>query len=528
MENPHPCAIGAVPRFGDNDDSAEDVPSEEDELRLLVGTRVGRSGTVPPQPSQCIRCFLFSAITLGLGAGVTMIAPSTRAITIITGEHSSSRTSTWTSTRIVSVASTSREINILSTLGARMPTTTFPSAKPEDIAMALTTAKIHQHQAIAVASTITITSTTATEGAKTPANAHLSTGASEFTMTLTTSVVKTSPCVIRPGTMLYDTKGRRVQAHGSGVYVEDGTYYLVGSSRKLPHKSLSDRHDGISEYINIYASETLCNWRFLGSVFNKSQIETHMPGMPAGGTVRMERPKLIRAGGKYVLWMHAQDTSQGSRSCAAVAVAPSVGGPYELAQVFYANDQISKDSTVFTDEDGSHYFVRDMAHLCVAFSPLTADGVGVQQVCSHTGPEDACRRKKIDWGASWLAEGVAVFRDPVDKRLFLVGSGLTGWQPNPGKLYVSNSTSLYTSNWQLLGNPMVGPGSESTFRAQTTFVLPYRPRSSNGTPLLIMLADRWNYPSPGLPEASYVWLPLQLSEAGNWTISWKDEWILPE
>jgi hypothetical protein len=53
----------------------------------------------------------------------------------------------------------------------------------------------------------------------------------------------------------------------------------------------------VSRTINIYRSNMLCNWTLISGsgAFNRSTLEANMPGVPSGGTVRMEWPKLARA-----------------------------------------------------------------------------------------------------------------------------------------------------------------------------------------------------------------------------------------
>ena len=62
-----------------------------------------------------------------------------------------------------------------------------------------------------------------------------------------------------------------------------------------------------------------------------------------------------------------------------------------------------------------------------------------------------------------------MFRDPIDSRLFLLGSHLTGWVSNAAiephhnaMLSVSDSTTLCGSHWTYLGNPAEGPNGESS------------------------------------------------------------------
>eukprot|EP01051_Picozoa_sp_SAG22_P014556 SAG22_NODE_1783_length_3591_cov_1.767182_5_plen_127_part_01 len=110
-------------------------------------------------------------------------------------------------------------------------------------------------------------------------------------------------CTIRPGTIPLDTAGRPVHAHGGGVYAEGGYYFLVGTSLKeaVPVNKLQPTSAKVylSRTLNIYRSAwgTLCNWTLISGngAFNRSTLEARMPGVAAGETVRMERPKLARA-----------------------------------------------------------------------------------------------------------------------------------------------------------------------------------------------------------------------------------------
>ena len=69
------------------------------------------------------------------------------------------------------------------------------------------------------------------------------------------------------------------------------------------------------------------------------------------------------------------------------------------------------------------------------------------------------------------------------------------------------------------GNPCVGPGAETTFGAQSTFVLPVAEHPG----AFIFLADRWN--ADNLQDSRYVWLPLEM-DGDKVAIQWRDEWDL--
>jgi len=116
-----------------------------------------------------------------------------------------------------------------------------------------------------------------------------------------------------------------------------------------------------------------------------------------------------------------------------------------------------------------------------------------------------------------------MFRDPVDDRLFMLGSHLSSWEANSAMLFVSSEQHVCAPQqnvtpWSLVGNPAVGPGSNDTYSSQSTFVLPWNES------MAVVMMDRWHSPNETL--ADYVWLPLPRSAGGDWTMRWEDQWEL--
>ena len=67
---------------------------------------------------------------------------------------------------------------------------------------------------------------------------------------------------IKPGERITDTEGKLVQAHGAGMFYEDGTYYWYGEN-----KEKTDGKNGIWTWgIRFYSSTDLCNWKDEGLV----------------------------------------------------------------------------------------------------------------------------------------------------------------------------------------------------------------------------------------------------------------------
>ena len=97
----------------------------------------------------------------------------------------------------------------------------------------------------------------------------------------------------------------------------------------------------------------------------------------------------------------------------------------------------------------------------------------------------------------------------------MITSGCSGWAPNAASYAVAQNI---LGPWQTKGNPCVGQGANTTFRAQSTFVLPV-PNKPN---CFIFLADRWN--ERKLQDSRYVWLPLKVQDDGTLTLTWHDKW----
>lgn len=298
-------------------------------------------------------------------------------------------------------------------------------------------------------------------------------------------------CSFRPGAIWPDTAGDHINAHGGGILYEDGAYYWFGERRA----------ERASEGINVYASDDLYNWRAEGVAL------APVDGDPNHDTTRgcvMERPKVLRnpRTGQYVMWFHLELRGQGySAARAAVAVSDTATGPYQFLRSFRPNGNMSRDMTLFQRQDGSAYHIyasRDNRDLRIC--KLSDD---------YLSPTDEDRLITGDH-----REAPALFR--CEEPYYLITSACTGWAPNEAKLHVSDSLS---GPWYDLGNPARGPGAETTFDSQSTYVLPVAGREG----AFIFMADRWN--PEDLRDSRYVWLPIAF-EGDRVVIDWLDEWDL--
>ena len=91
--------------------------------------------------------------------------------------------------------------------------------------------------------------------------------------------------IFAPGTLpLDDSSGQQVHAHGGQLIKHEGTYYWLGTSQKKPPY-------WFSRDVNLYASDDLSSWRFVGSILSWELISSY----PWPPPYRIERPK-VRAG----------------------------------------------------------------------------------------------------------------------------------------------------------------------------------------------------------------------------------------
>jgi hypothetical protein len=111
-------------------------------------------------------------------------------------------------------------------------------------------------------------------------------------------------------------------------------------------------------------------------------------------------------------------------------------------------------------------------------------------------------------------EAPAMFKH--NAKYYLITSGCTGWSPNFAMLASADSIM---GEWAEMYNPCIGPNSDSTFIAQSTFALPVVRAKDQ----FIFLADRWN--KTNLEDSRYVWLPLVFRNDSA-IIEWKDSWSL--
>jgi beta-xylosidase len=329
-----------------------------------------------------------------------------------------------------------------------------------------------------------------------------------FPIVLTLSVLiqkgVCQPSDFFPAKSWLDTRGESINAHGAGILLHQGIYYLYGEIKKgktwlVPGQNWECYR--VPAYgISCYSSKDLVNWKYEGVAMRTTTGDTNSD---IDTSRVVERPKVLynKKTNKFVMWMHI-DKKDYAYARAGVAVSDKPTGPFKFLHSEKPNGNDSRDMTLFLDEDGKAYHIyssenNDTMRAC----ELSEDFL------SHT-------RHEARLLVNQRREAPALFKH--GNKYYLITSGCTGWSPNPPLLCVSDHP---LGPWKEAGNPCVGNGSETTFVSQSTFVIPAPGKKDS----FIFLADRWN--KSDLPDSRYVWLPLTFKN-GKAEIVWQDHWRL--
>lgn len=345
----------------------------------------------------------------------------------------------------------------------------------------------------------------------------------------------------KPGEIWPDNNGAHINAHGGGFLFHDNTYYWFGE-----HKISGEFGNKSMVGIHAYSSRDLYNWKDEGIVLKMHNDTTSM--FQKGCIV--ERPKVIFNNNtkKFVMWFHHELKGQGYKAAlTGVAVSDNITGPYNYIDSFrlhqntlplnfskeafnrvemmddlndqnrkekviegvylkrdFETGQMSRDMTLYVDDDDIAYHITaSEENQTLLISKLSEDYLSVTNEYIRVLP-------------GGRNEAPAIFKK--NDKYFMFTSGLTGWKPNPGKLFVSDSIM---GEWKPLGNPCRGSEEENntTFWSQSTYVLPVIGKKD----AFIFVADRWRPKNP--IDGRYIWLPIEF-ENGNPILKWYEKWNL--
>lgn len=307
-----------------------------------------------------------------------------------------------------------------------------------------------------------------------------------------------------------DTNGNHINAHGGGMYYENGYYYWYGEDAS------GWRYYGI----HCYRSSDLINWTNMGVV---------MPIDPNDNTsdIRwgciLQRPKVVynSSTGKYVAFFKLYPNGTYQTCYIGVATADSPTGPFT-----YSNKFLGASNTGSKPGTGDFALYQDGSSLYM---------LGVARGETGRPSKFVQMRNDYKWplNGGWTAmsgvqnntEGHAIFKR--GNRFHLIGSGSSGWDPYAVRYFTSTSLA---GPWTNEGNPcsginsITGEGANIAYGGQSTYITEIQGADNQ----YMLMMDVWE---PGdLGNSDYIWLPFTVNSSTNelsvnWVSTWNLSWF---
>ncbi len=283
--------------------------------------------------------------------------------------------------------------------------------------------------------------------------------------------------VLKNGELWTDREGNPIHAHGGYIIPYEDYYYWYGEDRRENY------------YVSCYRSKNLADWEFRNHILTtESETESYRVRTRIqlrnedGGKVNLERPKVLynEKTKKFVLWVHFENGKDYHDAAIGIATCDTPDGDFVYHGHFNPYGYMSRDCTLFQDDDGRAYFIsaaRDNADLHVY--RLTDDYMNVE-----------CLVHKLWQGEYREAPAVVKIR----KKYYMISSFCTGWAPNQGKYAVADSME---GSWSTLKEI----GDETTYGSQAAFIL-----NVNGH--ILYYGDRWGGNGEKYFTSGYVIYPL--------------------
>ena len=188
-----------------------------------------------------------------------------------------------------------------------------------------------------------------------------------------------------------------------------------------------------------------------------------------------------------------------SKACAGVAVSDSPVGPFIYQGSFRPNNAMSRDQTVFVDDDGRAYqFYSSENNATMYISLLTDD---------YLKPSGRFTRNFVKESR----EAPAVFK--YDGKYYMLSSGCTGWDPNVAEIAVADSIMGTWKQSVILARGRMR--TRHSMHKAHTFSLLLARRMHTSLCLTVEKKD--------LEDSRYVWLPVLIKD-GKITIPWHEKW----
>ncbi|NMO94710.1 family 43 glycosylhydrolase [Paenibacillus lemnae] len=295
-----------------------------------------------------------------------------------------------------------------------------------------------------------------------------------------------------------DLQGDKIHAHGGGIIWDKGYYYWFGENRLGGRK------------VSCYRSRDLMQWEFRNDVldlmspvqpvYHRTSLEMNPLNTEKGANI--ERPKVLfnQTTGKYVMWMHWENGQNYKDARCAIASCDTVDGHYIYHGSFNPIGHMSRDCTLFQDDDGTAYFIsaaRDNADLMIY--RLSEDYMSIEELV------------RTLWPGQYREAPALMKHNGV---YLMVSSGCTGWLPNQGMYAYSDSIE---GRWSSL-RPF---GDATTYDSQPTCILPI---TGTETTTYLYVGDRWN--PTAYHESTYVFLPISFVSDREIRLEWLSEWTI--
>lgn len=281
------------------------------------------------------------------------------------------------------------------------------------------------------------------------------------------------------GEDLTDTQGKIINAHGGGFLKVGKYYYWIGENR----------HDDV--LVSCYRSKDLINWEFRGDLLTR---KSH----PELAEANIERPKVLfnSKTKQFVMWMHYEKRSDYSYARAAVAVSNDIEKPFTYQRSFRPFNNMSRDCTLFLDDDRSAYFFSSAReNYDMMMYRLTDDFLDVKEQVATL------------WPGGHREAPAVVKRNGL---YFMITSGCTGWTPNQAKYAWAKSIR---GSWSELTNI----ADATTYQSQSTYILPLAGKKITS---YLYIGDRWD--GKHYFNSKYIFLPLTFKNDTTMEMTWSE------
>ena len=293
---------------------------------------------------------------------------------------------------------------------------------------------------------------------------------------------------IKPGEVWPDDRGEHINAHGGGIIKLGETWYWMGEYR--PKEGEPGKR-----YVSCYSSTDLINWKFRNLVINSTAPDNIGPYWV------LERPKVFYNARtkKFVMYMHIDGPEDPAETNprkvyalarVGIAVCDTVDGTYEFVRTFRPLGQESRDIGQFIDDDGAAYLIFESRPTKGFFiARLSDDYMDVKEATAFI-------EAPLEGGALVHYDGL----------YYIIGSGLTGWKPNPNKFATA---AMVQGPWSDFID--IAPPETKTYGAQSTMML--KVIGTNVT-TVIFTGDIWKPETQW--DSRYLWMPLQIGDGKLW------------